>query len=154
MNRKALLPIIAIGALLLVFIAGGAAVMIVKVRNNAVPTFSEVDRQLRDLPADTGWTFVRRDQETPIVVRWHGWWDRLGMSRARELEQTAYLLSHQASTGRGKIVISHEKEKIEAIGISGSFQEQSDELMKTFQRQFPKLPAYLLPPRKTPSAAP
>jgi len=139
MKKSHLILLTAIGVFLVLLIGGGAAALAVQIRKNAAPTFTETERFLRQPPRGSGWTYLSHQAGRPSVRRVNGWWNYLGLSNRQEIHHTTYTLSHQASTGRGKIVISHHGETITRVFISGSFPEQATELETTFFRQFPKL---------------
>jgi len=139
MDRKILIPLIAVAAFLLLVIGAGVTVVAVQIRKNAPPTFTQTDRYLRQIPATSGWTFVGRKAEFPIINRWSGWWNLFGMRRTRPVEPNTYTLSHQASTGRGKVIIGRYGDEVVRVAITGSFDEQAVELENTFFHQFPKL---------------
>lgn len=139
MDRKKFIPLIAVAAFILFVIGAGVTAVTVQIRKNAPPAFSETDRDLRLLPASTGWTFVEKKAEPPKVQSWRGWWNLMGIRRQRHIQQTIYTFSHYESTGRGKITIGHDGEKILSFQAKGSFPEQTDALKQAIFKQFPKL---------------
>lgn len=144
MKKSLLVPIIVICAFVLLVIGSGAAAIAVQIRKNAPPTFTEVERFLRNPPASSGWSYVSHEAGRPSSMRVRGWLGKFGFRRETFQEMT-YTLSHQASTGRGTVTIGRKGDKVDIVQFTGSFEEQEKALEDSFFHQFPKLRAFQAP---------
>jgi hypothetical protein len=150
MDRKILIPLIAAFAFVVIVIGAGAAAIAVQVRKNAPPTFTEVERFLRQPPASTGWSYLSHKAGRPSSIRVRGWLSKFGIQRREEFQEVTYTLSHNASTGRGEVIVGKSGDKVVIVQFTGSFDEQEKDLENTFFHQFPKLRGRHVPGKPRP----